>query len=430
MKPFIKHSRILINTVFTAALLVSVLLLVFTTFSPLKAIYLYKVMSGSMEPAIHTGSVVITQIIQPAKLRKGDVISYTANNDESATITHRLVNIKSKKNSLVFNTKGDANKTNDPDEITPQRIKGKVLVSIPFLGYVLEWLKTPLGFIIAIVVPALYIVISEAFTVKKIIEQSAVEKYKKEQSISKYLVMLLFFSMLISFIGAKSTLAYFSRGTVFSNITISVANFAPPETPTLLLPENHSLATAGGVKFSWSNVGDGVTYSVRTANNNNFTKIYDWRDILTGPHFTFDLADGSYWWQVKACKRSDVCSEWSDPWKLTVIPVENKQTLPVKVHLEPTLDLTYDPDLHEVHYSLKNIGDYNKLRYELTYKSDGQDEGVVGKENITEGFFEGNIYLGTCSDKVCSPHLNVSAINFDIYLEDGKNELQFQAKDL
>lgn len=424
MKKILRYLKYTLNIVLGFALIVSVLLLVFSFKSPFRSLYIYKVMSGSMEPAIHTGSIVITEVANPSQLKVGDVISYTMKNDETVTVTHRLVSVSRKSGSYIFRTKGDANKTADLDDISQNRLKGKVILTVPLLGYFFEWVKTPMGFIFAVVVPALYILTSEAFVMKKIFERSAVEKYKhEEEMISKYLVLLIFCSVLFSF-GIGKTQSYFSGGAMLSNVSISTGIWSLPCRPDLLTPEDHSLAEEGSVSFSWSVCTADVTYSLEFADNNDFKKIYDTRDGLSTGNIAIDIPHGSYWWHVKACSQAS-CSDWSEAQKITVVPVENKQTVPSGDHLEPTLELSYFPDLHEVHYLLRNVGDYGKLQYELTYRSDGMDEGAKGKENIKTGTFEGVIYLGTCSDGDCTPHLNITDIELSVYLDpkNGNDEL-------
>ena len=55
-------------------------------------------------------------------------------------VTHRIVSIT---DSEVI-TRGDANNTED-SPITPQQLKGKVVLAIPFVGYAINAIKTPIG---------------------------------------------------------------------------------------------------------------------------------------------------------------------------------------------------------------------------------------------------------------------------------------------
>jgi signal peptidase I len=191
----------------------------------LKMLLLYKVMSGSMEPTIHTGAIVVTQILDPSKLQKGDIISYTAINDASTIVTHRLMDIKSKNNVTILTTKGDANNTPDPDEIDPMRMKGKVIFTIPLFGYLLHLLRKPLGFFLAVIIPALYILIHEGIVMKKLIEKSAIEKYKKQYPATPDIIIIFFLLFTMSFLHVKKTVSYFSSGFVLSGNIISTGHW-------------------------------------------------------------------------------------------------------------------------------------------------------------------------------------------------------------
>ena len=74
--------------------------------------------------------------IDKEELTIGDVIVYS--NERGFTI-HRIVKLN--ENSLI--TKGDANNAPDQKEIPKKEIIGKVLVSVPFVGYAVDFAKKP-----------------------------------------------------------------------------------------------------------------------------------------------------------------------------------------------------------------------------------------------------------------------------------------------
>ena len=164
----------------TGLLIFSVILLVITAFNPVKKFQILRVMSGSMEPEIHTGSVVFSIKTDPKTLNVGDIINYSSK-DPNVSVTHRLVEIATKNNQTVFRTKGDANQGSDAEEIYDSAIKGKVIFSIPYLGYISVWMKTPLGFILTVIIPAILIIGSEIFNIKKAIEEEVKKKYENKQ---------------------------------------------------------------------------------------------------------------------------------------------------------------------------------------------------------------------------------------------------------
>jgi len=133
------------------------------------------VMSGSMEPSIKTGSVIA---IQPVKNYKvGDVITFGEITKTSMPTTHRITGGKIVNGKQVFITKGDANENEDAKEAAIDEVKGKVLFSIPYLGYGVNFVKTPSGFILLFALPLAYLAILE---IKNIFEEIRKPKGKEE----------------------------------------------------------------------------------------------------------------------------------------------------------------------------------------------------------------------------------------------------------
>lgn len=117
------------------------------------------VLSGSMEPAIRTGSVVI---VKPSDAYKvGDVITFESSATDGIPITHRIVEEQALQGEMVYITQGDANNSADNAEVRESDVRGKVLFSVPFAGYAVDFARQPLGFILFVIVPALIIVFME-----------------------------------------------------------------------------------------------------------------------------------------------------------------------------------------------------------------------------------------------------------------------------
>ena len=113
------------------------------------------VYSGSMEPAIPVGSVVVIKPVNPETLKIGDIICFKLS--EPTSITHRIINVTDQ----GFITKGDANE--DPDQwiVKKENVIGKAILTVPFIGYLGYFVRTPIGFILLIVIPATIIIIME-----------------------------------------------------------------------------------------------------------------------------------------------------------------------------------------------------------------------------------------------------------------------------
>ena len=121
------------------------------------------VLSESMKPAINMGDVVVTGRTTPEEIKVGDIITFKqpTDADPDRCVTHRVINITTENNTLYFQTKGDA--TEDPDmRLTPgEDLIGKVVLSIPYVGYLPHYVKTPLGFIILIILPGSLLIVYE-----------------------------------------------------------------------------------------------------------------------------------------------------------------------------------------------------------------------------------------------------------------------------
>ena len=114
-----------------------------------------RVLSGSMEPAISTGDVVIVQPIAPVDARVGDVVSFTDPEDRDRIISHRVRSLSVTGTSVAFVTRGDANTGVERWSVPVDGTIGLVRYHIPRLGYLLGWLGTPVAKVALIVVPAL-----------------------------------------------------------------------------------------------------------------------------------------------------------------------------------------------------------------------------------------------------------------------------------
>lgn len=165
----IKHKYY--NKIFSCFLIITLLvgsfIIFFSSFvdSPLN-LKIMAVYSGSMEPTLKRGSMVF--IKKEKKYSKGDIITFRSKPEDIETTTHRIVVIReaSKGETTSYITKGDFNKTPDIKKVLKPLVLGKVIISIPWLGYIVIFSKTLAGLVILIVIPATIIIYSELINLK------------------------------------------------------------------------------------------------------------------------------------------------------------------------------------------------------------------------------------------------------------------------
>lgn len=103
----------------------------------------FVVLSGSMEPTIHKGSISLINVnYQYSKIKNNDIIAYTATSGDK--VTHRVINITEE----GMETKGDKNDSSDGFSTTEENYIGKNIISIPGVGYLVKNIQTRRGKII------------------------------------------------------------------------------------------------------------------------------------------------------------------------------------------------------------------------------------------------------------------------------------------
>ena len=107
MKKTVKKIWDIVSTVLVAAIVLVALLLAGTRLAGMHA---YTVLSGSMEPTYHTGSLIYVKKVDPLTIKEGQPITFLL--DEDTVATHRVVGIVPDEEDptvIRFRTKGDAN---------------------------------------------------------------------------------------------------------------------------------------------------------------------------------------------------------------------------------------------------------------------------------------------------------------------------------
>ena len=117
------------------------------------------VYGGSMADSIPIGSIAVTKEVHPEDVAVGDVIVFyppTTSPDRSP-LMHRVVSVREEDGQRLFRTKGDANATPDHWEIGIEGRGSRVIYAVPYVGYLMDFARTPLGWALLLFLPATYL---------------------------------------------------------------------------------------------------------------------------------------------------------------------------------------------------------------------------------------------------------------------------------
>jgi signal peptidase I len=103
------------------------------------------VRSGSMAPAITTGDVVVTRMVDPTRVSVGDVVTFRDPSRSSDLVTHRVLRRRIDGVKISFLTKGDANTGTERWSVDTEGTIGKFAFRIPKVGYGLAWAGGPMA---------------------------------------------------------------------------------------------------------------------------------------------------------------------------------------------------------------------------------------------------------------------------------------------
>ena len=139
------------NLITTLIVIAAVLLAVLLVGVRLAGLQVFTVLSGSMEPTYHTGSLIYVKKVDAAKLSEGTVITFML--DENTVATHRIVGVvpdEDEPGVVRYRTKGDANEAEDGSLVHYKNVIGTPVFSIPKLGYLANYIQHPPGTYVAV----------------------------------------------------------------------------------------------------------------------------------------------------------------------------------------------------------------------------------------------------------------------------------------
>ena len=124
----------------------------------------FVVLTASMTPAIAPGDVVIVADRDPTTVVDGDVITFMRGTSE-VPVTHRVIDVVGEGGTLAFETMGDANEGPDPGLVPAGNLVGVVALTIPYIGYVIQFAGTQAGFVTLVLLPFGLLAITEVWSI-------------------------------------------------------------------------------------------------------------------------------------------------------------------------------------------------------------------------------------------------------------------------
>jgi signal peptidase len=125
------------------------------------------VLSGSMEPALETGGVAFVEPKRADEVKVGDILTFRAPGNPRLMISHRVIGISQATEGVMFQTKGDANTDADTRPVSAGQVIGTVRVDFPYLGRVIDSLRSGDNYYLFIGIPAALLILSELWTVAR-----------------------------------------------------------------------------------------------------------------------------------------------------------------------------------------------------------------------------------------------------------------------
>ena len=155
MSKYLKHIWNVVSNILVVLVVIVAILFVGVRVVGLEP---YTVLSGSMEPTYHVGSIIYVKKVDPLTLKVGDPVTYMVN--QKTVVTHRIIEVLPDEDDptiMRYRTQGDNNKTPDGDPVHSKNVIGQPVFSIPLLGYVANYIQNPPGKYVALITCAVLI---------------------------------------------------------------------------------------------------------------------------------------------------------------------------------------------------------------------------------------------------------------------------------
>lgn len=117
------------------------------------------VLTSSMEPKLPPGTLVVIKPVEPRDVAIGDVITYQLRSGEATVVTHRVISVsQTAGGEYSFITQGDNSAQPDPEPIREVQLQGKLWYSVPYIGWVSNWINGDArSFVVPIIAGGLFV---------------------------------------------------------------------------------------------------------------------------------------------------------------------------------------------------------------------------------------------------------------------------------
>jgi len=141
-------------------------------------IKMYVIISGSMQPELDIGDIVVVKNVEKNELKEGDIISFRKG---QTVVTHRITEVLEQGNEIQFKTKGDNNNVEDLDKVKEKDVEGKVVQKISYLGNIVLLLSDKTWIITIVLFYYVYLVHDQSIQKRKILRRMKREEHEKKK---------------------------------------------------------------------------------------------------------------------------------------------------------------------------------------------------------------------------------------------------------
>ncbi|MBI2405602.1 signal peptidase I [Candidatus Microgenomates bacterium] len=185
------------------------------------------VRSGSMEPTIKVGDLVVVNSKGEGLLlyKEGDIVAFKGEKDPKILTTHRIVAVETKEGKLFYQTKGDANNAPDNGVVAEEKVVGKAIFLLPYIGRLFAFTKSNIGFPLLVIFPALLVIVLEVVNIfKEIRRQRGKSQGSFSPSVSLNSLVILI-PLIISGSFIQNSHAFFSNSGSSTNNIFTAGQF-------------------------------------------------------------------------------------------------------------------------------------------------------------------------------------------------------------